>query len=208
MTDHVLVLGTHNQKKRLELELLLAPLGLTLRTLDEFPDALDVEETGATFSENAALKAAEQAQHLGHWVLGEDSGLSVVPLGNTPGVYSARYSEKEGQPATDELNNEKLLAELGDLPLAQRIAFYTCHMAISDPTGKIRLCCEEICCGRIRFSPSGSNGFGYDPLFEIAEYHRTFGELGAAIKSVLSHRSRAMRKVVPNIKALLAAGDW
>lgn len=207
MTDHILVLGTHNQKKRLELELLLAPLGLTLRTLDEFPDALDVEETGTTFSENAALKAAEQAQHLGHWVLGEDSGLSVVPLGNAPGVYSARYSEREGQAATDESNNEKLLAELGDLPLAQRIAFYTCHMAISDPTGKIRLCCEEVCYGRIRFSASGSNGFGYDPLFEIAEYHRTFGELGSAIKSVLSHRSRAMRKVVPDIKALLATGE-
>jgi XTP/dITP diphosphohydrolase len=207
MTDHILVLGTHNQKKRLELELLLAPLGLTLRTLDEFPDALDVEETGTTFSENAALKAAEQAQHLGHWVLGEDSGLSVAPLGNAPGVYSARYSEREGQAATDESNNEKLLAELGDLPLAQRIAFYTCHMAISDPTGKIRLCCEEVCYGRIRFSPAGSNGFGYDPLFEIAEYHRTFGELGSAIKSVLSHRSRAMRKVVPDIKALLAAGQ-
>jgi XTP/dITP diphosphohydrolase len=207
MTDHILVLGTHNQKKRLELELLLAPLGLTLRTLDEFPDALDVEETGTTFSENAALKAAEQAQHLGHWVLGEDSGLSVAPLGNAPGVYSARYSEREGQAATDESNNEKLLAELGDLPLAQRIAFYTCHMAISDPTGKIRLCCEEVCYGRIRFSPAGSNGFGYDPLFEIAEYHRTFGELGSAIKSVLSHRSRAMRKVVPDIKALLAAGE-
>jgi XTP/dITP diphosphohydrolase len=207
MTDHILVLGTHNQKKRLELELLLAPLGLTLRTLDEFPDALDVEETGTTFSENAALKAAEQAQHLGHWVLGEDSGLSVAPLGNAPGVYSARYSEREGQAATDESNNEKLLAELGDLPLAQRIAFYTCHMAISDPTGKIRLCCEEVCYGRIRFSPAGSNGFGYDPLFEIAEYHRTFGELGSAIKSVLSHRSRAMRKVVPDIKALLATGE-
>jgi XTP/dITP diphosphohydrolase len=207
MTDHILVLGTHNQKKRLELELLLAPLGLTLRTLDEFPDALDVEETGTTFSENAALKAAEQAQHLGHWVLGEDSGLSVAPLGNAPGVYSARYSEREGQAATDESNNEKLLAELGDLPLAQRIAFYTCHMAISDPTGKIRLCCEEVCYGRIRFSPAGNNGFGYDPLFEIAEYHRTFGELGSAIKSVLSHRSRAMRKVVPDIKALLAAGE-
>lgn len=207
MTDHILVLGTHNQKKRLELELLLAPLGLTLRTLDEFPDALDVEETGTTFSENAALKAAEQAQHLGHWVLGEDSGLSVAPLGNAPGVYSARYSEREGQAATDESNNEKLLAELGDLPLAQRIAFYTCHMAISDPTGKIRLCCEEVCYGRIRFSPAGSNGFGYDPLFEIAEYHRTFGELGSATKSVLSHRSRAMRKIVPDIKALLAAGE-
>jgi len=186
---------------------LLAPLGLALRTLDEFPNALDVEETGTTFSENAALKAAEQAQHLGHWVLGEDSGLSVVPLGNAPGVFSARYSDIEGQAATDESNNEKLLAELGDLPLAQRIAFYTCHMAISDPTGKIRLCCEEVCYGRIRFSPSGSNGFGYDPLFEIAEYHRTFGELGTAIKSVLSHRSRAMRKIVPDIKALLATGE-
>jgi len=203
MSEHVLVLGTHNQKKRQELEQLLAPLGLSLLTLSDVEDAIEVEETGTTFSENAALKASHQAQNLGMWVMGEDSGISVVALNNEPGVYSARYSAPG---ATDQRNNEKVLAELGNTPLEKRNAFYTCHMAISDPTGQIRATAEDYCYGRIRFEPSGENGFGYDPLFEIPEYHRTFGELGPSIKKVLSHRSRAIRKITAQIRELMAAG--
>lgn len=203
MSEHVLVLGTHNQKKRQELEQLLAPLGLSLLTLSDVEDAIEVEETGTTFSENAALKASQQAQNLGMWVMGEDSGISVVALNNEPGVYSARYSDPG---ATDQRNNEKVLAELGNTPLEKRAAFYTCHMAISDPTGQIRATAEDYCYGRIRFEPSGENGFGYDPLFEIPEYHRTFGELGSSIKKVLSHRSRAIRKITAQICELMATG--
>ncbi|HCA51322.1 MAG: RdgB/HAM1 family non-canonical purine NTP pyrophosphatase [Pirellulaceae bacterium] len=203
MSEHVLVLGTHNQKKRQELEQLLAPLGLSLLTLSDVEDAIEVEETGTTFSENAALKASQQAQNLGMWVMGEDSGISVVALNNEPGVYSARYSDPG---ATDQRNNEKVLAELGNTPLEKRAAFYTCHMAISDPTGQIRATAEDYCYGRIRFEPSGENGFGYDPLFEIPEYHRTFGELGPSIKKVLSHRSRAIRKITAQICELMATG--
>ena len=203
MSEHVLVLGTHNQKKRQELEQLLAPLGLSLLTLSDVEDAIEVEETGTTFSENAALKASQQAQNLGMWVMGEDSGISVVALNNEPGVYSARYSDPG---ATDQRNNEKVLAELGITPLLMRAAFYPCHMAISDPTGQIRATAEDYCYGRIRFEPSGENGFGYDPLFEIPEYHRTFGELGPSIKKVLSHRSRAIRKITAQICELMATG--
>lgn len=203
MSEHVLVLGTHNQKKRQELEQLLAPLGLSLLTLSDVEDAIEVEETGTTFSENAALKASQQAQNLGMWVMGEDSGISVVALNNEPGVYSARYSDPG---ATDQRNNEKVLAELGNTALEKRTAFYTCHMAISDPTGQIRATAEDYCYGRIRFEPSGENGFGYDPLFEIPEYHRTFGELGPSIKKVLSHRSRAIRKITAQICELMANG--
>ena len=203
MSEHVLVLGTHNQKKRQELEQLLAPLGLSLLTLSDVEDAIEVEETGTTFSENAALKASQQAQNLGMWVMGEDSGISVVALNNEPGVYSARYSDPG---ATDQRNNEKVLAELGNTPLEKRTAFYTCHMAISDPTGQIRATAEDYCYGRIRFEPAGENGFGYDPLFEIPEYHRTFGELGSSIKKVLSHRSRAIRKITAQISELMATG--
>ena len=203
MSEHVLVLGTHNQKKRQELEQLLAPLGLSLLTLSDGEDAIEVEETGMTFSENAALKASQQAQNLGMWVMGEDSGISVVALNNEPGVYSARYSDPG---ATDQRNNEKVLAELDNTPLEKRTAFYTCHMAISDPTGQIRATAEDYCYGRIRFEPSGENGFGYDPLFEIPEYHRTFGELGPSIKKVLSHRSRAIRKITAQICELMATG--
>lgn len=203
MSEHVLVLGTHNQKKRQELEQLLAPLGLSLLTLSDVEDAIEVEETGTTFSENAALKASQQAQNLGMWVMGEDSGISVVALNNEPGIYSARYSDPG---ATDQRNNEKVLAELGNTALEKRTAFYTCHMAISDPTGQIRATAEDYCYGRIRFEPSGENGFGYDPLFEIPEYHRTFGELGSSIKKVLSHRSRAIRKITAQICELMANG--
>ncbi|MEL0095937.1 MAG: RdgB/HAM1 family non-canonical purine NTP pyrophosphatase [Planctomycetaceae bacterium] len=203
MSDHVLVLGTHNQKKRLELEQLLAPLGLHLKTLADFEQAIEVEETGSTFAENAALKASQQARNLGMWVMGEDSGISVIALNNEPGVYSARYSDPG---ATDERNNEKVLAQLGDTPLEKRTAFYTCHMAISDPAGTIQATAEDYCYGRMRFEPSGDNGFGYDPLFEIPEYHKTFGELGPSIKRVLSHRSRAMRKIRSKIERLMATG--
>ena len=203
--ERLLILGTHNIKKGLELAELLEPHGFVLRTLAETPNAVEVDETGATFAENAVLKATVQAQHLGCWVLGEDSGLAVDRLDGRPGVYSARFS---GPNATDETNNVKLLRELADIPLEQRTAHYVCHAALSDPLGSVRAESEDYCCGRILFEPSGSGGFGYDPLFEIPEYHRTFGELGGAVKTVLSHRSRAMRSILPRIIALAEAREW
>ncbi|MCH2610957.1 MAG: RdgB/HAM1 family non-canonical purine NTP pyrophosphatase [Pirellulales bacterium] len=195
----LLVLGTHNAKKRIELEELLAPHGFELKTLADFEDAIEVEETGTTFQQNAGLKASEQAVNLGHWVMGEDSGISVVALEGRPGVYSARYS---GEGATDEKNNEKLLSELDGIPLEKRTAYYTCHMAISDPQGNIVISCEARCYGRILFKEDGKNGFGYDPLFEIPEYHQTFGQLNPAVKRTLSHRSRAMRQILPKLLEL------
>jgi XTP/dITP diphosphohydrolase len=196
MSARVLVLGTRNRKKAIELVDLLAPFGIELRTLSDCPQALEVEETGDTFAANAALKATVQARHLGQWVLGEDSGLCVDALGGAPGVISARYS---GPKATDEENNRKLLAELGNRPPEQRTAHYVCHATLSDPNGQVLADSEGRCYGRIRAEGSGNAGFGYDPLFEIVEYHRTFGELGATVKSVLSHRSRALRQIVPAI---------
>jgi XTP/dITP diphosphohydrolase len=199
----VLVLGTHNKKKRRELEELLERSPFVVCTLDDFPAALEVEETGETFAANAALKASVQARHLGQWVLGEDSGLAVDALGGAPGVYSARFS---GEGATDDSNNRLLLDRLADVPLQQRTAQYTCHMTLADPAGNLRADCEEYCRGRILLAEAGSGGFGYDPLFEVVEYHRTFGELSPAVKSVLSHRARAMRRFVPQLLAL--AGNW
>jgi XTP/dITP diphosphohydrolase len=200
----LLVLGTHNAKKGKELAGLLAPHGVELRTLADFPNAIEVAETGATFAENARLKAANQASHLKHWVLGEDSGLAVTALSGGPGVYSARFS---GPDATDELNNQRLLAELEDVPDDARTAHYVCHLALADPAGRVRAECEAMCRGRIRRQPSGTAGFGYDPLFEIVEYRRTFGELGDNVKSVLSHRARAMRHLLPTLIALLVEGS-
>ena len=194
-----LVLGTHNKKKRAELDYLLRPHGFELRTLDDFPDSIEVVEDGNSFAENAAKKATQQALHLGAWVLGEDSGISVDFLDGKPGIYSARFA---GENATDEDNNRLILEKLKDVPRAKRTAHYVCHMALSDPTGEIRITCEETCQGVLRTKPSGDGGFGYDPLFEIPEYHRTFGELGASVKSMLSHRARASRLFLPRLLRL------
>ncbi len=194
-----LVLGTHNQKKRRELERLLCDWPLEIRTLDAFPQALAVEETGSSFAENARLKAVQQAKHLSAWVLGEDSGLSVTALNGEPGVYSSRFAGEEGN---DQANNAKLVASLQGVPLEKRRAWYTCHMTLSDPTGQTWIDVEQTCHGRIVLEPRGGAGFGYDPYFEIPEYHLTFAELGDAIKSVLSHRARAMRAFLRQLQQL------
>jgi XTP/dITP diphosphohydrolase len=201
----ILVLGTANRKKGLELAELVAPLGLEVRTLPDFPQAVSVAETGDTFAANAALKAVEQATHLGQWVLADDSGLAVDALGGAPGVYSARYA---GPDASDEDNNHHLLAELANVPLERRTAHYVCHATLADPAGAIRAEAEDYCHGRILADYRGAGGFGYDPLFEIIEYHRTFGELSATVKAVLSHRGRAMRRLLPAFRRLLAEGAW
>jgi XTP/dITP diphosphohydrolase len=200
-----LILGTGNRKKGQELSELLCTLPLELRTLADYPSAIVVDETGDSFTANAQLKAAEQARHLGEWVLGEDSGLAVDALGGAPGVYSARYS---GSEATDGSNNRRLLEQPGDTPLGRRTAYYVCHLSLADPGGNIRAEAEARCHGRIRFEPAGSAGFGYDPLFEIPEYHRTFGELGGQVKAVLSHRSRAVALLTPKLQKLLDDGAW
>ena len=194
-----LVLGTHNRKKGLELAGLLGPRGFQVKTLADYPQALTVEETGSSFAENAALKATQQARHLGHWVLGEDSGLVVDALEGAPGIYSARFS---GPGATDEGNNRHLLEQLSDVPLQRRTAHYQCYLVLADPRGTVRAESCGACRGRIRLHPAGQKGFGYDPLFEIVEYHRTFGELGETVKSVLSHRARALAHLLPHLEQL------
>jgi XTP/dITP diphosphohydrolase len=195
-----LVLGTHNQGKVVELCELLAPLPLTILALADFPAAIEVEETGDSFAANAALKAIEQAKVLHSWILGEDSGIAVDALAGAPGIFSARYA---GPRATDEQNNARLLAELADVPPERRTAHYICQLALSDPEGNVRARCGAVCHGRIRREPVGSNGFGYDPLFEIVEYHRTFGQLGPSVKASLSHRARALGTMRPLIAELL-----
>ncbi len=186
----LLVLGTRNEGKRRELEILLAPYDIELKTLKDIPQSIEVEETGTTFAENARLKAVEQAKVLNQWVLGEDSGLSVDALKGDPGVYSARFAGEHGN---DEANNDLLLEKLANVPAPKRWAGYTCAICLSDPEGNVQFECMGECRGKILTARKGTAGFGYDPLFELAEYHQTFGELGDAIKSVLSHRARAMR---------------
>ncbi len=196
----LLVVGTRNRKKGLELAQLLAPHGIDVRTLADFPDSIEVLEDGDSFAANATKKATQQAQRLGHWVLGEDSGLVVDALHGGPGIFSARYA---GENATDEANNRRLLEELAGVPLDRRTAHYVCHATLADPSGVVRAEAEAQCHGRIAPAERGSGGFGYDPLFEIVEYHRTFGELGPSVKACLSHRARALRQLLPDVLALL-----
>jgi len=212
-----LIVGTHNRKKGIELSELLAPWSFRVATLDEVPNAIEVVEDGDSFAANAILKASRQAKHLGRWVLADDSGLEVDALHGAPGIYSARFAalakgsgalfgaEAAVDPATgspDAANNRRLLHELRNTPLERRTARYVCHIAVADPGGAICAESHGVCGGRIRLDLGGANGFGYDPLFEVVEYHRTFGELGAAVKRAISHRSRAMRAILPQLLGL------
>ena len=201
---HRLVIGTTNAHKAQELAELLEPYGFEIQTLKDFPNSLDVVEDGDSFAANARLKAAQQAKHLNAWVLADDSGLEVDALIGAPGIYSARYAGNGG----DSANNAKLLTELANVPWEKRGARYFCHVAVADPTGAIRAESSGECRGRIRTESSGSNGFGYDPLFEVREYHLTFGELGPHVKAALSHRARAMRSILPQLLSLTATGEW
>jgi XTP/dITP diphosphohydrolase len=192
----VLVLGSRNRKKCREMAELIAPAWephpwlarVEIRSLEEFPQAPEVVEDAETFAGNARKKAAELARALGHWVVADDSGLTVDALGGAPGVFSARYA---GEPCDDEANNGKLLAALADVPDTNRGAAFRCAVALADPAGTIRLEAEGACRGRLTREARGRGGFGYDPLFLIPEYHQTFGELSALVKHQLSHRARA-----------------
>jgi XTP/dITP diphosphohydrolase len=200
----VLVLGTRNAKKRGELLEILGDLPIELRDLTHYPQAPEVEEDGATFEDNARKKATVLARALGEWVLGEDSGLVVPALKGRPGVYSARYAGRQGD---DEANNDKLLAELAPFPEEKRAAYYVCTAALADPKGEVRAAVEGRCHGVIIRERRGAGGFGYDPLFLVPEYHKTFGELSARVKHALSHRGRAMLQLRPRLRQLLAGGD-
>ena len=194
-----LVIGSRNKKKLLELQDLLGDLPVELTDLSPWPDVPDVEETGQTFEENARLKAIGYAKAVGEWVLAEDSGLVVPALKGRPGVYSARYAGTHGD---DAANNRKLLAELAPLPDDRRAAYYVCVAALVSPSGEVTAVAEGCCHGMIVKEPRGTGGFGYDPLFEVAEYHRTFGELSLRVKQALSHRARAVLQLRPAIRVI------
>ena len=190
--QNVLVLGTGNHKKGQEMAELFAPLGFEVKTLADFPESLEVVEDGGSFGENAYKKACEQAVFLKMPVLAEDSGIVVDALNGAPGILSARFS---GVNATDVSNNALLLEKLTNVPWERRTAHYVCEMVLADAEGRILACTSGTCGGRIRFEPDGPNGFGYDPLFEVLEYHKTFGRLAPVVKQAISHRSRAARQI-------------
>jgi len=195
-----LVVGSRNPKKLGEISQLLEPHGIEVIGIADFADIPAVVEDGDTFAANAAKKAAETALAIKEWVLAEDSGLSVDALHGAPGVHSARFS---GEKATDERNNQKLLAELAGTAPEKCGAHYTCHVAISSPIGEIRITEEATCSGRIINEARGTNGFGYDPYFLIPEFHQTFGELSSVVKNQLSHRARVFQRLTPRLVRLI-----
>ncbi|MBX9626984.1 MAG: RdgB/HAM1 family non-canonical purine NTP pyrophosphatase [Gemmataceae bacterium] len=191
-----LVLGTRNRKKLREMADLLGDLGLDLADLSAYPDAPPVEETAGSFVGNATLKAVTLAPVLGAWVVGEDSGLVVPALGGAPGVDSALYAGTHGD---DPANNDKLLAELAPFTGADRAAYYVSTAVLSDPAGKVVATVEGRCHGVIVGEYRGTGGFGYDPLFLVPEYGKTFGELPPEVKQKVSHRAKAFEQLRPVI---------
>ncbi len=191
-----IVLGSRNPKKIGEIRELLAPFGIPVIGVESFPDLAEVIEDGGSFLANAEKKARETAVATQHWVIADDSGLCVDALNGVPGVDSAIYAGMHG---ADAANNEKLLRELASVPELKRTAYYVCQTVLADPSGAIRASAEGRCGGRILTEYHGANGFGYDPLFFVPEYHQTFGELPAVVKRHISHRAKAFERLLPQI---------
>jgi XTP/dITP diphosphohydrolase len=182
-----LVLATRNRHKVEELVALLGNQGLTIRTLEEFPDAPDVVEDGDTCEVNAVKKARAIADFTGLPAVADDTGLEVDALGGRPGVYAARYA---GEGATYEDNCRKLLRELRGVPREQRTARFLTVAAIALPSDGTRVA-QGTLDGVIAEEASGALGFGYDPVFLIPELGKTLAQLSADQKNTISHRAKA-----------------
>lgn len=184
------MVATRNKKKLGEIKEILSDLGLKIVSLAEYPQAPRISENGKTFKENAIKKAVRIAHFTKKLTLGEDSGLCVDALDGAPGIYSSRFSGKDKD---DLKNNLKVLKLLEGLPLNKRRAHYVCAVALADKNGLVGVA-EGRCSGIIGFEPKGNSGFGYDPLFIIPKYKKTFAQLGERVKHKMSHRFRALSK--------------
>lgn len=189
----VLVVGTGNPGKLREIQAYFTDEASNW-ALELKPADFDVDETGTTFLENAALKASETAIATGQWAIADDSGLSVDALDGAPGIFSARYG-------TDDADRiDRLLRELGEAN--NRVAQFVCAIAVANPDGKIVILEEGICPGEILLAPQGTEGFGYDPVFYVPEQSMTFAEMTDDVKHHVSHRGRAFEVVMPKLTAL------
>jgi XTP/dITP diphosphohydrolase len=201
MSPPTLVLATANPDKLIELTRILAASSVPVELvgLDQFPGAPDVAETGATFAENALLKATAIAEFTGLPAVADDSGICADALNGMPGVLSARWSGRHGDA---EANLDLLLGQLSDLPDARRGAHFACAAALVLPSGQ-RSVSEGMVHGHLIRERRGANGFGYDPIFVPDGESRTTAELSAAEKDAISHRGRAFRALVPAIAELV-----
>jgi XTP/dITP diphosphohydrolase len=195
------VLATRNPGKVVELRRILT--GVDLVGLDEYPDMPEVEETGATFAENALLKAREVASFTGEAAVADDSGLCVDFLGGAPGIRSARWA---GEPSDDRRNLDLVLAQLADAGEGLRGAHFFCAAALCVPRVGERVT-EGRVEGTLLRAPRGTNGFGYDPIFVPLGENRTTAELTSEEKDAISHRGKAFRELAPVLAALLKVGS-
>ena len=196
-----LLIATKNKGKVAELQNLLGDLPIELKSLNDFPHLPDVEETGITFAENAALKAKTYALETNLWSLADDSGLEVAALSGAPGVFSARYA---GEKSSDEANIAKLLREIESYDEQERSARFVCTMAIADSAGEIKFEAEGFCRGKIIRERRGTNGFGYDSIFIPDGFAETFAEMTTADKQKISHRGRAAAKIIQYLRHFIA----
>jgi XTP/dITP diphosphohydrolase len=194
-----LLVATHNKGKVAEFADILGDQCEWL-TLDEAGVTDDVPETGATFRENAILKAVAYARQTSLMTLADDSGLEVDALGGRPGVLSARYGGP-GLSAADRYR--RLLAELAGVPGERRTARFHCVVALAGPDGTLRGTADGVCEGVIALEPAGDGGFGYDPVFFIPELGLTMAQLPPETKHAISHRGRAVRAIAPLLHSLV-----
>jgi XTP/dITP diphosphohydrolase len=187
-----LVIATSNQNKLKEFTALLKDYRVALLSLKDYPQIPEIVEDGKTFRENALKKATVVARATGKLTIADDSGIEVEALGGKPGVYSARFA---GNGAADAANNAKLLQELRGVPADKRGASFKCVLCIATPEGETAFV-EGVCRGVIIDALRGQHGFGYDPVFLVPEYHQTFSEMPPEQKNRISHRSRALKKLL------------
>lgn len=186
-----IIIATGNKGKVKEFEELFYSYGYEIETLLDHPEIPDIPETGETFQENAYQKASFLSEHLGTIVLADDSGLEVDALDGAPGIYSARYAGEHGN---DKKNNEKLLKDLKELNTSNREANFICSLVLVGPERE-PLFVEGKVYGTILEEPRGENGFGYDPLFYVAEKDKSMAELSSAEKNTMSHRAKAIQEL-------------
>ena len=198
-----LVIASKNIHKIREIKTILNEItpNIDLLSLIDFPEYIPPEETGASFEENAKIKAIHAAKALNSWVISDDSGLVVPALNGEPGVFSARYA---GEKATDSDNRKKLISKLADLSDKDLYAYFECCMAIASPENLKKSVCAK-CEGRIETTERGGEGFGYDPLFVKHDYNQTFAQLKEAVKNKISHRRKALDKIAITIESIAIA---
>lgn len=198
-----LIIASQNVHKIRELREMLksykALMHLDVLSLLNFPDYKAPPENGATFKENVEIKALDAAKQLGKWVLADDSGLIIPALNGEPGVYTARYA---GEEATDAENRQKLLQRMQGLQDIARTGYFECWLSIASPEGVIVKTVSGTCEGLILEQERGRNGFGYDPIFVKHDYDKTFSELDEKTKNKISHRRKAIEKLLPTLETM------